>query len=112
MVMDKLKEALAVGKEHSFWIMCGGILLVSLGSWWYSTGKLQEAQKKYKGEIESAQSTIEGVRSTTNHPNESTNKGMDAVMQAHAEDLLAAWQRLADNQQQVLIWPDRFDDQF
>ena len=50
--MDKLKEQLAVVKEHSFWILCGGILVFSLVSWYMSTNHLQEQQKKYKADIE------------------------------------------------------------
>lgn len=102
--MDKLKEQLAVVKEHSFWILCGGILLVSLVSWYKSTGDLQTEQKKYKGEIEAAVSAINAVRQTPDHPNESTNKGMDAVTLSFGEDVYQAWARLAENQERVLVW--------
>ena len=39
--MDQLKTQLAAIKQHSFWIMCLGILGVTIGSWWYSTGTLK-----------------------------------------------------------------------
>lgn len=102
--MDKLKEQLAVVKEHSFWILCGGILLFSLVSWYKSTSDLQAEQKKYKGEIEAAVSTLNAVRQTPDHPNESTNKGMDAVTLSFGEDVYQAWARLAENQERVLVW--------
>ena len=38
--MDQLKTQLAAVKQHSFWVMCLGILACQLGSWWVSTGKL------------------------------------------------------------------------
>lgn len=112
--MDKLKEQLAVVKEHSFWILCGGILLVSLISWYKSTGDLQTEQKKYKGEIETAVSTLNAVRQTPDHPNESTNQGMDAVTLSFGEDVYQAWARLAENQERVLVWGGIFgtDPQF
>ncbi len=102
--MDKLKEQLAVVKEHSFWILCGGILLVSVVSWYMSTNHLQQQQKKYKGEIETAVSTLNAVKSTPDHPNDSTNKGMDGVMQKFGEDVYQAWTQLAAHQEQVFIW--------
>ena len=106
--MDKLKEQLAVAKEHSFWILCGGILLFSLVSWYMSTNHLQEQQKKYKAEIESAVGTLNPVKQTPDHPNDSTIKGMDAVMQKFGEDVYQAWTHLAENQEQVLVWPGIF----
>ena len=103
--MDKLKEQLAVVKEHSFWIMCGGILLVSLVSWYMSTSHLQSEQKKYKGEIETAETTLKGVKVGIEvHPNDSTHKGMDAVMLTFGEDVYQAWGKLAENQEKVLVW--------
>jgi hypothetical protein len=112
--MDKLKEQLAVVKEHSFWILCGGILLVSLISWYKSTSDLQAEQKKYKGEIEAAVSTLNAVRQTNDHPNESTNKGMDAVTLTFGEDVYQAWKRLSENQERVLVWGGIFgtDERF
>lgn len=109
--MDKLKEQLAVVKEHSFWIMCGGILLVSLVSWYMSTSHLQNEQKKYKAEIDSAQSTLKGVSGTPDHPNDSTNKGMAALTQAYGEDVYRGWAKLAENQVQVLVWEGDFADE-
>jgi hypothetical protein len=109
--MDKLKEQLAVVKEHSFWILCGGILLFSLVSWYMSTNHLQEQQKKYKADIESAVGTLNQVRQTPDHPNESTIKGMDAVMQKFGEDVFQAWTHLAENQEQMLVWEGTFADE-
>ncbi|MGI8981768.1 MAG: hypothetical protein ACR2FY_21270 [Pirellulaceae bacterium] len=112
--MDKLKEQLAVVKEHSFWIMCCGILAVSLVSWYMSTSHLQTQQLKYKGEIETAQSTLNSVRQMTDHPNDSTHKGMDAVTLSFGEDVYQAWLRLAENQEKVLVWGGFFgsDEKF
>jgi hypothetical protein len=111
--MDKLKEQLAVVKEHSFWILCGGILVFSLVSWYMSTNHLQEQQKKYKADIESAVGTLNQVKQTPDHPNDSTIKGMDAVMQKFGEDVYQAWTHLAENQEQVLVWKGIFaDEQF
>ena len=47
--MDKMKEQLALVKQHSFWAMCLGILGVSLGSWWVSTSKLATESRSRKG---------------------------------------------------------------
>jgi len=85
----------------------------SLVSWYMSTNHLQEQQKKYKADIESAVGTLNQVKQTPDHPNDSTIKGMDAVMQKFGEDVYQAWTHLAENQEQVLVWKGIFaDEQF
>ncbi len=106
--MDKLKEQLAVLKQHSFWIMCGGILLVCVVTWYMTTGKLASLQTQYQSEITSNISAMESIRGKNDHPNQSTSKGMDLTMAVYGEDVYNGWLLLAKNQESVLVWPPTF----
>src|SRR6476659_4289747 len=57
--MDQLKTQLAAVKQHSFWVMCLGILGVSLGSWWVSTSKLDGEQSAQVGKIKGGKSAVQ-----------------------------------------------------
>src|SRR5580765_3188856 len=107
--MDQLKTQLAVVKQHSFWAMCLGILGVSLGSWWVSTGKLASEQAAQVGKIKGGFDGIKTVTGTPLHPNESFIKGMDKQNQEYAKEVLNGWQLQYDQQAGVLVWPDSFE---
>lgn len=101
--MDKLKEQLAPVQKHGFWILCGVILCVSLFSWWRATSNIKTEHERFKADIETR---INGVKSIPrDHPNENTNKGMDAEVQKGGEDVARAWGVLAAAQELVLVWP-------
>lgn len=107
--MDQLKTQLALIKQHSFWVMCLGILGVSLGSWWVSTAKLQKEQSDQVGKIKTNFSGLDSVTGTAEHPNESVIKGMDALNQSYAQEVLKGWQLQYDQQAGVLVWPASFE---
>src|SRR4051812_30811662 len=107
--MDQLKTQLAAVKQHSFWVMCIGILGVTLGSWWYSTGTLQSQQISQKGAIEKGFSEMTQVTGVQDHPNESTNKGMDELNRRYALEVNKGWQLQYDQQADVLQWPESFE---
>src|SRR5438034_148378 len=107
--MDQLKTQLAVVKQYSFWIMCIGILGITLGSWWVSTGKLASEQEAQKGKIKNAFDGVNGITSQANHPNETVIKGMDALCRRYAKEVLDGWQLQYDQQAGVLVWPESFE---
>src|SRR6266404_3190522 len=107
--MDKVKEQLALVKQHSFWAMCLGILGVSLGSWWDSTGKLQSEQTAQVGKIKSGFDNLNTVMGQQKHPNDSVIKGMEVVNRKYAEEVLKGWQLQYDQQAGVLQWPVSFE---
>jgi hypothetical protein len=110
--MDQLKTQLAVVKQHSFWIMCVGILLVTIGSWWVSTNRLKQEKETRLGEITTSFSGLSTVASTQKHPNEVTNKGMDELNRRYALEVAKGWQRQYDQQAGVLVWSTSFTDRF
>src|SRR5438309_3084 len=107
--MDKMKEQLALVKQHSFWAMCLGILGVSLGSWWVSTAKLQSEQTSQVGKIKGASEGLNAVTQTTEHPNDSVIKGMEALNLKYGQEVLKGWQLQYDQQAGVLVWPASFE---
>src|SRR5262245_64777404 len=99
--MDQLKTQLAAVKQHSFWAMCLGILGVSLGSWWVSTGKLQSEQTAQVGKIKTGFDGVSGVMSQQKHPNNSVIEGMTAINHRYAKEVLDGWQLQYDHQASV-----------
>ena len=51
--MDKVKIFLAAAKKYQFWVLCGVIVLASLGCWWWASGALAAQFKTRKSQIES-----------------------------------------------------------
>src|SRR4029078_4348118 len=106
--MDQLKTQLAAVKQHSFWVMCLGILGVSLGSWWVSTGKLQTEQAAQVGKIKGAFDGVNAVTQQTEHPNETVIRGMETLNLKYGQEVLKGWQLQYDQQAGVLVWPASF----
>ena len=103
--MDQLKTQLAAVKQHSFWAMCIGILLVSIGSWWVSTGKLADEQRKQIAAIDTGFGSLKTIQGTPDHPNGTTNAGMDALNRKYAMEVAKGWQLQYEQQASVLTWP-------
>src|SRR5437588_3103380 len=111
--MDQLKAQLANIKQHSFWVMCVGILLVSLGSWWYSTGSLRSEKTTQEGKIKTSFSNVKGIQSAQpKHPNAITNKGMDDLVKQYAWAVAKGWEKQYARQADVLVWPATFTPEF
>jgi hypothetical protein len=107
--MDQLKTQLAAIKQHSFWVMAGGILLVTLGSWWYSTGKLRAQKESGLSAIKTSFENVNQIRTAQpQHPNASTAAGMDDQIKKYAQEVLKGWELQYDQQKDVLVWPESF----
>jgi hypothetical protein len=107
--MDKMKAQLALVKQHSFWVMCVGILIVCLVSWYMSTKAINAERAKQLADIKSVFDGLTSIRSANpKHPNPSTEQGMDALNRAYSEEVLAAWQKQYERQVDVLVWPPSF----
>src|SRR5687767_9979934 len=111
--MDKIKEQLAVVARHSFWIMCGTILVVCLVSWYLSTKSLYDQQQKQLADIKANFTNMESLRgSNPKHPNPQTAEGMAQLLRAHSLKVMQGWQQQYDQQAEVLVWPASFDEIF
>jgi hypothetical protein len=111
--MDKLKEQLAVVKQHSFWVMCAIILIVGLASWWVSTSAIVDQQTKQLQEITSVFQQLDTLRgSNPEHPNAAVAQGMDQLIRSLSAEVANGWQKQYDQQAKVLVWPASFDAEF
>jgi hypothetical protein len=104
---------LAVVKQHSFWILCVGILIVSTASWYMSVSKLDEERNQRKGEIDGVFSKLTSLQTANPvHPNDVTNQGMDALNLNLANAIAEGWRKQYELQEKVLVWPSSFDQEF
>jgi len=111
--MDQLRTFLAAAQRHSFWVMCVVILLISIGSWWYSTGQLEQTRTTQEGKIKTVMQGLTSLKQNNPlHPNDATNQGMDALINAYVQEVAEGWQRQYDRQSEVLVWSDKFGDDF
>jgi len=111
--MDQLKTQLAAVKQHSFWIMCLGILGVTIGSWWYSTGTLKSERVAQAGKIDAAHTSVSGIQSAQpQHPNAVTNAGMEALKMTYAQEVQKGWDLQYQRQEKILVWPANFTEPF
>src|SRR5437773_496038 len=107
--MDQLKTQLAAVKQHSFWVMCVGILGVSIGSWWDSTGTLASQRASREGEIKNGFQGLQTIGQTAEHPNSKTLEGMDELNRRYALEIARGWQLQYDQQAGVLVWAEGFE---
>ncbi len=107
--MDKIKSQLALVKQHSFWAMCIGILVVCLVSWYMSTKAINAERAKQLADIKSVFDQLTAIQSTNpEHPNKEVVEGMDVLVKAKAQDVYDAWQAQYSHQADVLVWPPSF----
>ncbi|MCI0360767.1 MAG: hypothetical protein L0211_20000 [Planctomycetaceae bacterium] len=107
--MDKVKAQLALVKQHSFWLMCIGILIVCLVSWYMSTKAIyQEQQAQFSAIMENFKGLDAIPQTNPKHPNAKTEEGMDALLKAYTQQVVDSWQSQYDRQADVLVWPASF----
>jgi hypothetical protein len=111
--MDQIKAMVPAIKQNSFWVMCVGILITSLVSWWMSTATLKSQKEARNAEIKTSFDGVQNIRTQFQlHPNNSTKVGMEALIAQVSRDVAAGWQFQYDQQATVLVWPASFDQQF
>ncbi len=99
-------------KKNRFWIACFMLAAAMIGTWFYATGVLKAATDKRVGEINTSNSTIEGVmkvsaeEGASAHPNATTEAGMQVKLDELSESVLAAWQSRYEAQQKIMQWPE------
>ncbi len=111
--MDQLKEQLVKIKPYAFWIACSVILIGSLVTWWMATGKLSDETTANSGKIKSAFSGLQAITpKLAKHPNPGTNAEMTKMTLAYGEEVARGWELQYKKQEDVLVWPESFDQDF
>lgn len=109
--MDQLKPIL----KYHFWILCGVVILATIGAgFWAMSGQASEISGQVSA-INAAQNDAKSVMSVSAdvgeensvsvHPNENTKEGMESEISEGKTEVLAAWQKLYDEQKDLLDWP-------
>ena len=105
--MDQLKQALAVLRKYHFWILCGVILLLYIGTWFMSTSAMTKETEARAGKIESSFKLGDQIVGIANHPNPDTAKMMKELNQREADQVRLAWDARFREQEDVLKWPEK-----
>jgi hypothetical protein len=104
--MDQLKTALAQAKRYHFWILCGVIAVVGLGSWYMTQASLHTEFEANKGEIETTYTTAGQLTSQANPPNPIVHQGMDLRIRDLQQNVMEVWKNQYDHQKTtILAWP-------
>src|SRR3954452_24179410 len=104
--MDQLRTALVWLKKYHFWVLCGLVALIALGSWAKASGKMDTVFGANQAAIKSEFLNVQGLRKDPFHPNEDVNTKQQAQTKQQAEDVAMLWQQLYNRQREhVLEWP-------
>lgn len=109
--MEQLKPII----KYHFWILCGIIVLTTIGAGFWAMSGQASTIKKQVQEIKTAKTEATGVMSVSAdvgeeasvsvHPNEDTNEGMNGEIVDAKTEVMAAWQKLYSEQKDLLDWP-------
>ncbi|WP_425614993.1 hypothetical protein NA78x_004879 [Anatilimnocola sp. NA78] len=111
--MDQAKELWGKIQPHVFWIMCTGILVLSLASWYMSTGTLEEQRQANQAKIDGVYSGLNTLQTkAAKHPNQASNAEVDAQTIKFAQEVANGWDQQYRKQESVLVWPATFDQDF
>jgi hypothetical protein len=120
--MDQLKTYLGVALKNRFWILCGLVSVLGLGSWYVASASLRDTTKKNIDEINSAFGgaealTKKGVKPSQNaapcHPNEETKANTGVIINELTDSVAGAWENQYRHQgKDVFVWPEELTKPF
>ncbi len=103
--MDKVKHFLRLAGKHHFWILCGLVAILTLGSWYTSSAKLRSDFEAQKTKINGAKTKANAIATAKDHPNRVYHAEMDRMINEYKENLRVLWQKQYDEQGVNLRWP-------
>lgn len=111
--MDQVKNILGQIKKYHFWVLCGVIAFVGLGSWYMTQASLQEEREANLKEIESGYSTTNQLNSAVNPPNTIVHEAMELRIRELQDHVKEVWQNQYNHQKDtILIWPSELTAKF
>lgn len=109
--MDKVKQYLELARKHHFWVLCLVSVVAGLVAWYTATKKLKAQFTEYTSQIDGAFSSLKGVAS--DQPHQDWTEGINKETELVAQDVLAAWKALYQEQKdKVFIWPKELSQDF
>jgi hypothetical protein len=104
--MDQVKAQMAVVAKYWFWIATALVTLLSVGTWWVSSGKLLAEFEAAKAKLSSDAQKISTVRNSLDtHPNDTSHEQMDKLVETRTGAVMEAWTNVYNRQRDILVWP-------
>lgn len=98
--------------RHHFWILCGVIAPLLLGGWFTTTGRMQEETEEGVDRIKTKYEAAQKLRSEVDHPNTSSEKGLDKLIDELQDEIYLAWGKQYERQEEILTWPPELGEDF
>lgn len=110
--MEQIKKLLAPVKKYGFWASCGVILLASTAMWYKASSGLENEAESNLSAINAKYQAAQSIASKQKHPNEHSNKEMDALIERTLQSVVEAWDKQYSFQETILRWPRDLEDDF
>ena len=111
--MDQLRTALVWLKRHHFWVLCGLVAIIAVGSWAKASGKLSTLFTQNQTAIKGEFGNVKKLRDDPFHPNEDVNTKQQEQTKKQAADVAKLWEQLYNRQREhVLEWPSELSKDF
>ncbi len=109
--MDKVKQYLELAHKHHFWVLCVIAAVAGVVAWYLSSSKLSAEFKANSQTIDGTFASLKGV--PPDQPRQDWTPGYNKETQAVAQDVLAAWKELyQDQKDKIFIWPKELSQDF
>lgn len=101
-------------KKNGFWIVCGLLTLMMVGSWWWASSSARALQLANESAIETAAKNAMEVKNKTFdgsppdvkvHPTPASELGMKKQISETTRKMLEAWELRRTAQTPILKWP-------
>ena len=110
--MDQVKKIGTVLNRQKFWIICGLITIMPVGSWFSETSSMNKTAQERQTLIDSKFKEAQAIASKENHPNETAHEGMDRLIEKLKNEVGGAWRHQYDQQKNLLVWPEELGQDF
>ncbi len=109
--MEQFRAFLEVLKKYHFWVLCGLILLLSFGSWFWAASSEDKLFGTRKGQLESKLGVLKQISGNLEHPSEEyINKILNVTGGSLADQVAGASSRLYDEQHHANPLPKLYPD--
>jgi len=110
--MDKVKITLAILKKYHFWVLCGLIILTSLGISVIATADLTAQLEARTQELNASFSSVERICSVSPHPNQKVIDAKNSETEQLKQDVFVAWKTLYQDQTDKNQLADALTEEF
>ena len=110
--MDQLQPILNAVKKHYFWVVVGVVVVLGSAVAVQATSKLGSEAKSRGSAIDNTFKSVEAISSQQGLPNQQVVELIREKTRSLKDNVLAAWQRLYEDQKRNCKLPDEFGEQF